>query len=277
MNRKFWRWVEKFASDNLAKDEARDNWVGIKNEFHSQRGAIAVAADSIENEIHSAWEANGPILVQRLGDKINTSVSDTAVVMKDILDDRFNTMKERDNRSSSIFAGLFGRINVSISGVATELRDKFEQLVRGGEEISRQVALVGRDNYDQTSKIGEELRQLRMKVDENHQLHYKTGLALYDSLSGQIAALKAPSKRHNPAPDLEWIIDNADDLIEAADALKAVRDNHAPRNISVYEAVRKLRKLELYSAMDARDEIEGLVSRWDNDQDSRSPRLVVSN
>lgn len=259
--------IEKWTSDQLAKDETRHNWPGIKNGFFAVESAVAVAADAVKDEIHSAWSSNGANLVQRIVAVVNPNISDTAEVMKKILDDRFDTMKERDNRSDAKYSNLLGIVNATINSVGNKVGDYFEQLIRGGEELSRQSALEDQSNHERTTQTQEQIRLLRMKVEEYQSLNYKTHLSLYNDLVGRIQELKSPDKQHfNSAPTKEWLFDNMDALIEAVEAMIAVRENNTPRSTTVYEAVRRFRKLELYGASDIRDEIESLTNRWDNDQ-----------
>lgn len=253
MNRKFWRWVEKFASDKLAKDEFNNHWLGVKEEFSMTR-----------NEIHSAWEHNGANLVQRIVDQMNSRFSDTNVVTRDMLDDRSVGIKSFVERGNSLLMSSLGRIFVNVHGLETKVGDWFEQLVRGGEELSRQAAVNDANNYERSTQLGEELRRLRMKVDENQSLNYKTMLALHNDLVARIQSANVPQdkQRFDSAPTLEWLIDNMDGIEEVAKAAAGVRENNMPK----HSLVAAIRRLELFSMMDVNDEVENLRNRWDNDQ-----------
>lgn len=252
MNRKFWRWVEKLASDKLAKDETNRNWPGVKNEFNKTR-----------NEIHEAWKFNGDLLVQRIVEQMNTRFSDTNVVTRDMLDDRSVGIKSFVERGNSLMMSTLGRIFVNLHGLETKCGDWVNQIIRGQEELARQASLHDASNYERYTQLGEEIRRLRMKVEEHQSLNYKTQLALYDNIVTQVQSLKSPDKQHfSSSPTLEWLIDNMDGIEDVARVAAAVRENHAPK----HSLVAAIRRLELFSAMDVRDEVENLSNRWDNDQ-----------
>ncbi len=257
MNRKFWRWVEKLASDKLAKDEAKANWIGMKNEFNQTR-----------NEIHEAWKFNGDLLVQRVVEQMNTRFSDVNVVTRDMLDDRSVGIKAFVERGNSLMMSTLGRIFVNVHGLETKVGDWFAQLVRGDEELARQAEVHHASHYELYTQLGEELRHLRMKVDEHQSLNYKTLLALHNDLVSRIQSSAVPqAKEHfDSAPTKEWLMDHLDEIIQMADVAKAVRDNTAPRENTIYKLVGAMRTLNLWGVTDLRDEIVSKINSWDNDQ-----------
>ena len=260
MNRKFWRWVEKFASDKLAKDETHRNWPGIKNEFHALRG-----------ELHTSWEHNGANLVQRIVDQMNTRFSDSNVVARDMLDERSVGIKSFVERGNSLLMSSIGRIFVNVHGLETKISDWVSQIIRGQEETSRQAALYDQAESDRYLTLVQQIQHLNNRLDQDRNEMLRVQALQYDAFTLQVenirkALPKQDNERFNSAPTLEWVMDNLDEIIEVAKTAEAVKYNNAPRENTIYKLVSSIRRLDLYSALDVRDEIISKINTWDNDQ-----------
>jgi len=266
MNRKFWRWVEKLASDKLAKDETHRNWPGIKNEFEKTR-----------NEVHEAWKFNGDLLVQRVVGQVSSRLSDQSVVVRDIIND--TTTKVIDERSvgiksfvergNSLMMSSIGRIFVNVHGLETKIGDWVNQIIRGQEEITRQDSIHDQSNSDRYLSLVQQIQHLNSRMDQDRNEMLRIQALQYDAFTLQVenirkALPKQDNERYDSAPTLEWIIDQMDELIELGKVMEAIRDNQAPRENTIYKAVKCIRSLDIqYGATDVRDEVQSLIHKWD--------------
>ena len=261
MNRKFYRLIERWASEALAKDETHRNWPGIKNEFHSLHGAVATSGDATTAAVTARMEMETDKIIQHS----NRSISDVAVVIKELVDDRVKTFVDRGN---SLLAACMGRVFVSVEGLRTSVDDHHKVVKTWFATIAEHAEVVDKRNSERYLKLHENQARAEMLSCHHHDVNVKTQAAMWESLTAQIRCLAVPheKERFASAPTLEWVIDNMDELIELGEVMAKIRDNEAPRENTIYSAVKAIRALELFPATDVRDEVESLIYRWDHDQ-----------
>lgn len=261
MNRKFYRLVERWSSEALAKDETHRNWPGMKNEFHSLHGAVATSGDATTTALAARMEIETDKIIQHS----NRSISDVAVVIKEMVDDRIKSFIDRGN---SLLASCIGRTFVSIEGLRTSVDDHYKSLVNCIATVVQQNESTDKRNSERYLKLNENQTRAEMLACHHHDVNIKTQTAMFESLTAQIRCLAVPhdKERFASAPTLEWLIDNMDEIIELGSIMDKIRDNQAPRENTIYTAVKAIRALELFPATDVRDEVEGLIYRWDHDQ-----------
>jgi hypothetical protein len=250
--RKFWRWLEKLASDQLAKNEMKDSWIGVKNEFHALHGAIG-----------AAWEANGELLTQRLRDYITPKLNDYGVIIRDKFDAHEEVMKRYTDRGIGLVSSICGRVFEAIELLSRKSEKRQNVVMQSFEEIARQAAIHDQSNTDRSLAIHESLRQLATKLDLSQGMQVK----FFENLTEQLAELKTPreKQRFDSAPTLQWLFDNIEAIANFGKTFELVRDNHIPKSAAKMELIRSIRAINLYSISNIHDEVGRLMQALEND------------
>lgn len=250
--RKFWKWLEKLASDQLAKEEANGHWIGMKNEFHALHGAI-----------HNAWEHNGELLTQRLRDYITPKLSDYGVVLRDKFDEHEETMKRFGDRGVSLISSICGRVLATIETLSRKSEKRQNVIMQSFEELARQAAIHDQSNTDRSLALHEALRNLNTRID----LVQGMQVRFFENLTEQLTGLRVPQdkQRFDSAPTLEWLFDNIDAIANLGSTIELVRGNHIPSNAARMELIRSIRAVNLYSVTNVRDEVDRLMQALEND------------
>lgn len=271
--------------------------------------AVSQIGARIDKEMSAYWVSNGPLLVQQVAEALSSRINDGVMATRDILDVRNDTIKDfiasREatlNHTMSDLLRLNGDNDMRSMGYHQQLMHVFDRVenktmkrmnvvVRCLEEQTRQASIHDLSNSERQLALLERIRQLEHNMVQQF---YKSDRGLndvYEALQGEIGSVEkavgelakligtrtkpATTKPANSgaAPGLEWVIDNMDGIIDLARIMDAIRNNDAPREMTIYKAISAIRALELYSAMDVRDELQGWIARCDNDQ---SPRICMA-
>lgn len=297
----------------LARDEIKSQYIGVMNEMNANRGAILTAIDAvvptivkdvtatlgerIENEVSEQFKVAGPLIVQKVVELLSGRISDSNVVIRDILVDRNDDLKESLFRREALLDNSIGGVAKHLTAFQSQVVECFDRVsehsMRGNGEIRRQieesifdaqtVINQGLDELGRHTSIHDANNADRMLTMLDRFRHIEAQMKLRSELTdgklsvvfsgmnelekavanlAEVVLRQTPTQkpRHNTAPALNWLIDNMPKIIAAAEVMSDIRDGKLERGDAIFKGVRALKALELYSTFDVRDELETWIA-----------------
>lgn len=263
-----WKGLAKMASKRLSAYEVKRHGATIINRLDCLAGQNAIdhedikilVRSTIDEEISNYWRSNGPILVQQLAAGVDPKLSDQAVVLKEI-------GEKTAARHSTMLAGLAGRMMVSLNNAKDTAEQNYNSLLQGQEEIARQAAIYDQHGSDRFLTI---LNKLDLQQGMVLSLFRRIEKTIQDGLWNVTQQIQNPpaeaKQRYSPAPSLQWLMDNADTVIDIGTAFGALRDNSGPDDLARPRAIKAIRSLGLFTMQNVSDEVKRITDLWNNDQ-----------
>ena len=265
----FWKNVAAWATkmeQQTAERKARKS--GLNNQltyagFHNTITALS-------GEIAKHFETAGGLLVQH----ISTCTNDLAIATKSLFT---KEMDEFRNWMDHGFKSLDNTIYESVRCVVQTANDASEERHKEADERSLRHHnivinnILGLFQHQKTADdnnsqryvaLVERLNDMEIRNFERHDITFKTVIALFENLTEQVQSKKRPIIVTNAGPTLAWMMDNAEELIRFGTAMNNLRENNAPPNITVLEAVKSIRAMADFGMLDIKNAIDEKARQW---------------
>lgn len=258
--------------------------VGANNEAVAELIAdklVGFLAPKAELEISEQFELASPAMVREISNSISKRLSDAidgvksqstghlgalTTIIYNTHNKSLSKLNDVDMRMAVIEGTLLDTQSV-VKKLTHSLDDALDQSNQNFEEMARSDAVFDAANGDRMLTLFNTLRQIEHQIGHKHQMTHAKMAAQYASLSAQINDLRPKDRsQYRVNPSMHWFIDNLDVILEMAQTIELVRNNHIPRDKGIYETVKAIRRVHQYPIEELKHEVVSKLEAWDNAQ-----------
>ena len=259
----FWKklasWASKMEEESTRRKVPSKHRPLSHAEFHN-------TLDAFGGELGKMIEMSGHLVVQH----VSTCVSDLTRVAKDIVDDGACKLQGWMEATFKLYEASIGSYFATFNE-ASEIRHREAEdraakrqnhVMNGLIGVAKQMGSTELNQGERYLELMERIRVLEMDNDEKHRVMFNTMIALFENLTEQIQKKQRVVVEYREEPTLEWLVDRADEIIDFADALKAIRDNTIPPDAATMKAVRCVRGMMQVSIHDIQELLKARTQQW---------------
>ncbi len=230
------------------------------------------ALHSLSGEISRHFEVSGNLIIQYTNNIVTEQISKGVNVISQSLDsfklwldDSFRML---GNELSKHTTECVQALHELTEGAFTRAEDKATKRQNAIMNMliatSKQSGAHDLNNADRYLSTIERIRLLETKIDKDNEVLFNTMIGLFENLTEQIQAMRRPldKQRFSPAPTLEWLMDNADEVIRLGAALNNLRENNVPPHDAKLCVVKSVRSLNDYSVARIWEALESRTAAW---------------
>ena len=247
----FWKKLSRWAAkmeEQAARDKADRriskplNFIGLSNALHAFSG-----------EVSKMFDVAGNLIVQH----VSKCTNDLATVMRTYFEGQQKWTEDSFKLYENSLVSYLHTFNE-----AAEIRHK--EMLQSIEGLYHQQRAMELNAHDRFLHMAESMRQMSVDNQDNHNINHGTSICLFQNLTEQIQSKQRVVVKHKPQVSLEWMLEHADEVIRFADELKRIRDNTAPAEYAIVEAVRTARSMfDGVGMLDVKEALDAKAREWD--------------
>lgn len=232
-----WTKLGKWA-DNMEKQRTAS--IAQKNAASSSKLTKAYFANTLsalDGSITTLFKLSGEITVQRLGEMVARYVDDLGGVIVEKLSEQEARLQHWLDHTFKLYDNSLHQLFTAFNTAAEQRHAEQESWAFG---LSEKLKASDANNSARYLAMQERISQLSADNMNQHNVAFGTMVGLFENLTEQIQ--RANTRKSN-APTLEWVMENADELIRLGTSLRNLQENNVPPATATGEVVRSIRQL----------------------------------
>jgi hypothetical protein len=257
-------WCQK----RLALKEERERQV--KGDSPVTKAFFVNVMDGHFGGVSQLFETSHTLLIQRLNDLLTAKVNDTAVLVRNVLMDKLETLQHWMDHSWKLMDSIISETLATYNTAAEARHAESEHnatgrmgvIMRHIAGLFRHQQAMSTNDHHRFVVTQDRLAFIEATMNYNANQQHNLLVALHANLTKQIQTKQRVVIEYRPQPTLDWMMDHADEICRFAKALTAVKENLNPPNQTMLEVVKSARSMLDVSIDDIRTALDDKAREW---------------